>query len=603
MLRKVLGSLLLVLLLCSLEAAWIGKLAFAVEAGGEVAESVDDPPAVNEEADGPRDASDEEEEMPPADDGASAAEETAEGDTAASDDTEPTVGDDTESEADRLRTVITESLLQIVIRDRNDEVRRVGSGFVVADELVLTAAHVVADERRIVAVSLITGAEQLARVVALEEVADAALLRVIGLDLAPLTFGKDGFSPGRAVVSAGVWGQVGESYLVTSAEDDLVAAFAEGAVGRLEPLAERGPDLELIEHNAMIPVAGYGGPLLNDCGEVIGVNRGTPGVSRARLRRGLAPEVVVSASGVAAIIAAFRDADVTFAVSDDSCVDARERAAAAAEEARRRAEEEQAAAERAREELEEERARAQESASEAEEVQAELDAAKARLEELERQARELERQTEEREGSDEEAEAVQEALEVERAEVARLEAERIALEEQRQASQQRLTTTIVVSFAAVALILLLSVVIYRRRLQHVRIAQEPATQVAGQPTGNAWAGRMQDVRPAYVLTGNTSNGQAVSLTVTVGQLEAGVVIGRHPQRAGVVIADSTLSREHAKLSYSEQTGGRPRLRVQDLGTTNGTLINGRELSRGGEAVLDVGDTLELGGVVLQIRDA
>ena len=80
-----------------------------------------------------------------------------------------------------------------------------------------------------------------------------------------------------------------------------------------------------------------------------------------------------------------------------------------------------------------------------------------------------------------------------------------------------------------------------------------------------------------------------------------MVIGRHPQRAGLVIPDRTLSREHARLSYAYVTGGAAQLSVRDLGTTNGTSVNGRGLSQGKEAVVRRGDTLELGGVVLQVR--
>ena len=41
-------------------------------------------------------------------------------------------------------------------------------------------------------------------------------------------------------------------------EGDRAVAFARGAVGQLEPITSRDVELELIEHNAMIPAAGYG---------------------------------------------------------------------------------------------------------------------------------------------------------------------------------------------------------------------------------------------------------------------------------------------------------------------------------------------------------
>jgi pSer/pThr/pTyr-binding forkhead associated (FHA) protein len=72
---------------------------------------------------------------------------------------------------------------------------------------------------------------------------------------------------------------------------------------------------------------------------------------------------------------------------------------------------------------------------------------------------------------------------------------------------------------------------------------------------------------------------------------ASTVIGRG-RNADLVLNEPTISRAHALLSYEGA-----RLFVQDLGSTNGTLVNGMREDR---AVLSDGDELRMGRLVLRI---
>ncbi|MBV9169955.1 MAG: FHA domain-containing protein [Chloroflexi bacterium] len=72
----------------------------------------------------------------------------------------------------------------------------------------------------------------------------------------------------------------------------------------------------------------------------------------------------------------------------------------------------------------------------------------------------------------------------------------------------------------------------------------------------------------------------------------GATLGR-AERAGLVLADPTVSAEHARIRRQ----GR-RWTVADLGSTNGTLINDRRVDR--EAPLADGDILALGNVRLRV---
>jgi pSer/pThr/pTyr-binding forkhead associated (FHA) protein len=70
-----------------------------------------------------------------------------------------------------------------------------------------------------------------------------------------------------------------------------------------------------------------------------------------------------------------------------------------------------------------------------------------------------------------------------------------------------------------------------------------------------------------------------------------MVIGRG-RSADVVIAEPTISRAHAAIGY-DGSG----FFMQDLGSTNGTRVNGR---RGARVALSNGDELQLGKLRLRI---
>ncbi|UCE87031.1 MAG: FHA domain-containing protein [Deltaproteobacteria bacterium] len=71
-----------------------------------------------------------------------------------------------------------------------------------------------------------------------------------------------------------------------------------------------------------------------------------------------------------------------------------------------------------------------------------------------------------------------------------------------------------------------------------------------------------------------------------------IVIGRG-RRADIVIPESTMSRQHAAVGYGEEG-----FFVEDLGSTNGTLVNGEAQKR---APLHDGDEIRLGKLHLQLR--
>jgi Inner membrane component of T3SS, cytoplasmic domain/Domain of unknown function (DUF4389) len=76
-------------------------------------------------------------------------------------------------------------------------------------------------------------------------------------------------------------------------------------------------------------------------------------------------------------------------------------------------------------------------------------------------------------------------------------------------------------------------------------------------------------------------------------LSGAVVLGRDPS-AGIVVEDPEASRRHASMSVEGGTAT-----VEDLGSTNGTFVNGERLS--GPKTLSDGDKLRIGTTVLEFR--
>ena len=79
-------------------------------------------------------------------------------------------------------------------------------------------------------------------------------------------------------------------------------------------------------------------------------------------------------------------------------------------------------------------------------------------------------------------------------------------------------------------------------------------------------------------------------------LPKGMVIGRASDQCELVVAHATVSRRHAKLSFSGEA-----LQIEDLGSTNGTAVDGANLSAGMPVPLHAGNKVRLGDVELTVR--
>lgn len=513
--------------------------------------------------------------------------------------------------ADALRT----SLVQVVA----DGVR-VRSGFSIDSEgHVLTVAHGVATARNITVAPLASGAAMPARVIHSDKRADLALLAVDGLQRPPLYLAQDGFAPGRLVYSAGAWEAPGGPPANEDARDSASASMSmsEGAVGshgEIEATSRR-PAIGLVLHNAMIPAVGYGGPLLNECGEVAGVNRGSPHLQPRQLRADQAPEGAVHAAGVRAVAGFLLPTGVAFAQSDASCAEARAVSEARAAEATAAAEAAQARAESAAAEAAEAQARAEQATRQADESAAELQDRQQALEQAEARVAALEEQHGEavRSGAAE-AGALQSELDAARTEreaaqesVTALEdalaRERSEREAEAEAGRQRTMLWALAALLALVAVACFVVFAHRRRTRQMEDANNKAAR-AEQDAAQAReeAERIKSEAPpddalGCLLAGKAGDGRPVSIKVPGKMLHGeGAVIGRSATRSDFVVFDETVSRAHARLRCDAEGG----LNLEDLESTNGTRLNGRSLPPGKPARLSDADAVELGDVKLRL---
>ena len=151
---------------------------------------------------------------------------------------------------------------------------------------------------------------------------DLAILRVDGLDRPPVTISRvveDRPAKGGQVFTIGFPG-VGDRL---GPVDE--ASFAPGTVSRLfsGPWTEGAPAIRIIQHTAPINPGNSGGPLVNGCGQVVGVN------SQREVQMVLAPggvplvtdpiQGVFYASHAAVLASKLKDLDIPFIESKQAC--------------------------------------------------------------------------------------------------------------------------------------------------------------------------------------------------------------------------------------------------------------------------------------------
>ena len=78
--------------------------------------------------------------------------------------------------------------------------------------------------------------------------------------------------------------------------------------------------------------------------------------------------------------------------------------------------------------------------------------------------------------------------------------------------------------------------------------------------------------------------------------EKGVILGRNTSEADVILDRSEISRSHLKLFISDKI-----IYADDLGSANGTILNGARLSAGRPMAIHNGDEITLAGIIFTVQ--
>ncbi|HEX8901745.1 S1 family peptidase [Vitreimonas sp.] len=199
-----------------------------------------------------------------------------------------------------------------------------GSGFVVGPNLIVTNAHVVAPARQRaeygVAIVPPEGDGLIpATIIRYSPLSELALLEVRGgPDLPALTISTVEPHPGDGVVALGY---PDVDYQGTSGSDLLRPSPPSRTSGQIASLRDRAPtgdEIPTINHQAVISSGSSGGPLLDECGRVIGVNSWHVSGQDTRETRGVSTRAVQ-------LLQFLDEAGVSPTLSDERCLSFTER--------------------------------------------------------------------------------------------------------------------------------------------------------------------------------------------------------------------------------------------------------------------------------------
>jgi len=136
-----------------------------------------------------------------------------------------------------------------------------------------------------------------------------------------------------------------------------------------------------------------------------------------------------------------------------------------------------------------------------------------------------------------------------------------------------------------------------RRKGHAPTDESVAAGRAGasRPGGSDSAATAGGVSsPRWTMSGSDGAGKAVRLSLTEAQFASapqGLVVGRQQASSDLVLSDASVSRSHARLKLS---GGA--ILVEDLGSANGTRVDGQALAEGKTVKLSDSAVVEFGDV-------
>ena len=466
----------------------------------------------------------------------------------------------------------------VLIVERSNAVVAEGVATVVAPDTLLTGRSLLALGDRWSVTNTQSGARLLGETLAESADLDLAVLRVSGLGLAPVGVAESAPEPGRIVDS--VHNDGGRSR-------GLVTALDESGV----------------EHTAAYPAGQFAAPLVNNCGQLVALNR-TPLEGRGRRMRIADLSLPRRATGIKSIRAFFQERDLPLLPVDTPCASLAQQIETLEAQTQISANE-QARLSTLKTELQR---RAEELERAQREISAELAAERAARERLaeaaaaseqERQ-RERQEQAEQREAAERQRAAAQREIAAREAEIERqraaaqreIEAREAALGQAREDRSQLMLKALLTGVVAL-LVILAALVLLRRR------KDELASQGRELSAAESRLAAATKTFPDVLLAGRFPEGTPARLRINGNALARaphGLVLGRHPESVDLVLDHSKVSRQHLRITLVDN-----RVYITDLNSLNGTRVNDSDLEPGTAFEVRHDDVLSIGETEVQIK--
>ncbi len=135
--------------------------------------------------------------------------------------------------------------------------------------------------------------------------------------------------------------------------------------------------------------------------------------------------------------------------------------------------------------------------------------------------------------------------------------------------------------------------------QDAQIAQEHAGKASAALSAELKQKQRLQSLPNYILEGQTASGEPLAIKIAgsdIGASGEGLVIGRNPDAANIILNLEEISRQQFRLLFLGD-----QLMIEDLDSTNGTQLNGELLTPYQPEVIFPGAVIDIAGLQMTIR--
>jgi len=463
----------------------------------------------------------------------------------------------------------SDSIVNIKVTKDNGDTYT-GLGVVVAKQYVLTSLNLARLGKQIIVSDQGSGAQLIATIKSAADKNDLALLKVPGLTADSLSLARQLSKPGQKIS------------LLLPGNKKL------GGILTQVTTADNGAG-KIIEHGIAFKEGQHGAPVVNNCGELIGISKSIPA---GLFASGLKPSASVNqAGGITEIKKLLNKAGVSYKIATAACLSLAEQVKKKEEELKRLQQESNKKMLLLRKQRE----------LELKELNRKLEAQKKARKKLKaaKKLAEKKKKIAEEKAKTEAAKAKKEAKNAEIEKKKAIEIKKKKEEELKVRDEQQ-KYLLAAAAIAILVILLISVILLRKRKVKLK---EKDQQVNEQ---NVKVSEMQQEIAASSVTFNDvlfvgidENGLEHRLKINGDSLARstnGQTLGRHAKNADHVINVDQVSRLHMKLKVVDG-----KLLAEDLGSFNGTQLNGQVMEKGVVFEINDGDEVGIGTMVCHVH--